>query len=61
MTFTYKLIKNPMTGTEESVRLSSDTDNIVKIISIKNDNSDDRDYLEYKAWLDAGNTPEAAD
>lgn len=50
-----------MTGTEESVRLSSDTDNIVKIISIKNDNSDDRDYLEYKAWLDAGNTPEASD
>ena len=50
-----------MTGTEESVRLSSDTDNIVKIISIKNDNSDDSDYLEYKAWLDAGNTPDPAD
>ena len=50
-----------MTGIEESVRLSSDTDNIAKIISIKNDNSDDCDYLEYKDWLDAGNTPEAAD
>ena len=61
MTFTYKLIKNPVTGIEESVRLSSDTDNIVKIISIKNDNSDDSDYLEYKAWLDAGNTPDPAD
>ena len=61
MTFTYKLIKNPMTGIEESVRLSSDTDNIMKIISIKNVNSDDCDYLEYKEWLDAGNTPEAAD
>ena len=50
-----------MTGIEESVRLSSDTDNIVKIISIKNAHSDDGDYLEYKDWLDAGNTPEAAD
>jgi|TARA_B000000565_G_scaffold118135_1_gene88989 hypothetical protein len=61
MTFTYKLIKNPMTGVEDGVRLSSDTDNIVKIIDIKNDSSDDSDYLQYKAWLDAGNTPEAAD
>ena len=61
MTYTYKLLKNPMTGTVDNVRLSSDTDNIVKIISIKNDNSDDSDYLEYKAWLDAGNTPDPAD
>ena len=61
MTFTYKLIRNPMTGVEDGVRLSSDTDNIVKIIDIKNANSDNCDYLEYKAWLDAGNTPEAAD
>ena len=61
MTSTYKLIKNPMTGVEDGVRLSSDTDNIVKIIDIKNANSDDCDYLEYKEWLDAGNTPEAAD
>ena len=50
-----------MTGVEDGVRLSSDTNNIVKIIDIKNANSDDSDYLQYKAWLDAGNTPEAAD
>ena len=61
MTYTYKLLKNPMTGTVDNVRLSSDTDNIVKIISIKNDNSDDFEYLQYKAWIDAGNTAEAAD
>ena len=23
--------------------------------------TDNPDYIEYKAWLDAGNTPEAAD
>ena len=61
MTYTYKLLKNPMTGTVDNVRLSSDTDNIVKIISIKNDNSDDSEYLQYTAWLEDGNTPEAAD
>ena len=60
MTYTYKLIKNPMTNTVDCVRQSSDTDNIVKIIRIE-ENSDDSDYLQYKAWLDAGNTPDPAD
>ena len=49
-----------MTNIVDCVRQSSDADNIVKIIRI-NENSDDSDYLQYKAWLDAGNTPEAAD
>tara|TARA_B100000927_G_C16418874_1_gene450490 strand:- start:21 stop:203 length:183 start_codon:yes stop_codon:yes gene_type:complete len=60
MTYTYKLIKNPMTNTVDCVRQSSDTDNIVKIIRIE-ESSDDSDYLEYKDWLADGNTPEAAD
>ena len=55
MTFTYKLIKNPMTGVEDGVRLSSDTDNIVKIIDIKNDSSDVTWghflYVIIKNWL----------
>ena len=41
MTFTYKLQKIPMTGVEDGVRLSSDTENKVKIIDIKKDSSDD--------------------
>ena len=49
-----------MTNTVDCVRQSSDTDNIVKIIRIE-ENSDDSDYLQYKAWLDAGNTPDPAD
>ena len=55
---TYKLIKDPMTGQTNSVKLSGLANGHVLIIPFNNDNTD---YLEYKAWVDAGNTPEAAD
>tara|TARA_R100000781_G_scaffold55238_1_gene35962 strand:+ start:799 stop:960 length:162 start_codon:yes stop_codon:yes gene_type:complete len=51
----YKLIKDPLTGrTDTSVLRKSDSASIVM-------SDDNLDYLEYKAWLEAGNTPEEAD
>ena len=49
-----------MTNIVDCVKQSSNTDNIVKIIRI-DESSDDADFISYKKWLDAGNTPEAAD
>ena len=51
----YKLIKQSITGREDVVvRRKSDN------ASIPFDD-DNVDYVEYKEWLAAGNTPDAAD
>lgn len=46
-----------MTNKVEAV-LYTDSTNVKKCIPFVDDNSD---YIEYKAWVDAGNTAEAAD
>jgi len=56
---TYKYIKS---GSDDNVKVQV-TDLILRIsdnamIPFDDDNSD---YIEYKAWLADGNTPEAAD
>ncbi len=60
MNYTYKLVAdhiNPATGkTVTAIEVIRKEDNAR--IPFDDDN---RDYIEYKAWLDAGNTPEAAD
>ena len=53
----YKLLKNPITNKVESV-MYTDSTNIKKCIPLISDNID---YQEYKAWVAAGNTAEAAD
>lgn len=54
---TYKLIKNPRTGNTDQCVQYTDSSNVVKFIPYDEENSD---YIEYKAWLDAGNTPDPA-
>lgn len=56
---TYKYLKS---GCDDAVKVQL-TDQILRIsdnavIPFDDDNTD---YLEYKAWLSEGNTPEAAD
>ena len=55
---TYKLIKDFITGKTDQCVQYTDSSSIVKLIPYDEDNTD---YVIYKAWLDAGNTPEAAD
>ncbi len=55
---TYKLIKNPFTNQVDSVRLTNSKTNIVLCIPFDEENTDYQDYL---AWVDEGNTAEAAD
>ena len=56
MTYTYKHLKDGITGTK-----------VTDVIIRKEDNAfipfdeANTDYQEYKLWLAAGNTPEAAD
>jgi hypothetical protein len=50
----YKLIKNAMTMTENAVQRLSDNAFIPF-------NSDNTDYQAYLKWVEAGNTPQAAD
>ena len=52
----YKLVKNPITGVVDQVKIKSN--NTVSIIPFADDNSD---YQEYLAWVAEGNTAEAAD
>ena len=55
---TYKLVKDPMTGKTDSVKLTGSPDENVLIIPFDDNNSH---YVEYKAWVAAGNTPDPAD
>ena len=55
----YKQMKDPSTGSVSTKFISSIEGSVIKHIPL--DAPDNTDYIEYKAWLDAGNTPEAAD
>jgi hypothetical protein len=55
MTYTYQLQKDPITG--ESLPVIFRKEDYAFIPTVPG-NSDYRDYLE---WVEAGNTPEAAD
>ena len=55
----YKYIKDTETGsnlTDWILRKSN-----LANIRINDSKNQHEDYLEYKSWIDAGNTPEAAD
>ena len=54
----YKLIKDPRTGKTDQCIQYTDSTNLIKLIPYAEGNTD---YQEYKAWVAAGNTPEAAD
>ena len=53
----YKLVKNPFSNEEESVKIV-DADSNTKFIPLDETN---RDYQEYLEWVAEGNTAEAAD
>tara|TARA_B100000131_G_C17725750_1_gene454728 strand:+ start:389 stop:553 length:165 start_codon:yes stop_codon:yes gene_type:complete len=53
---TYRYIKNDIEGGNYTTCIQRIADNAT--IPIDDGN---KDYIEYKAWLDAGNTPEAAE
>ena len=55
MTYTYKKVKN-MEGVDSTTTILRKEDNACIPIDEGN-----RDYVLYKEWLDAGNTPAAAD
>ncbi len=52
----YKKLKNEFGNEDKTTILNKTTNEYVPLGDI-----DNRHYQEYKAWLDAGNTPEAAD
>lgn len=58
----YKLTKttNLKTGEEQITHVTKDLGNGRKLV-FKKDSTDNGESLEYQAWVDAGNTPEAAD
>tara|TARA_B100001996_G_scaffold382724_1_gene375427 strand:- start:2243 stop:2437 length:195 start_codon:yes stop_codon:yes gene_type:complete len=64
MSLSYKKINKPaafdVSGYIECVLRTKDSDGKADnaVIPFSEDN---RDYIEYKAWLDAGNVPEDAD
>tara|TARA_Y100000816_G_scaffold125104_1_gene88036 strand:+ start:1448 stop:1615 length:168 start_codon:yes stop_codon:yes gene_type:complete len=55
MTYTYKKQKTVRDGEISNVILRIEDNAFIPF------DDSNRDYQEYKAWLDAGNTPEAAD
>lgn len=55
----YKYIKDPDTGNNLTNWIRRKADSAT--IRIDNPNNEHRDYLSYKEWIEAGNTPEAAD
>ena len=55
---TYKLIKDIFTNKVNQVKLTSDTNNTVKIIPFAPGNTDYQEYLE---WVAEGNTADPAD
>ena len=55
LNYTYKLVADsPTMGPANVVKRKEDNADIPF-------NDENYDYQQYKAWLDAGNTPEAAD
>ena len=56
---TYKYIKNPDTGKNltDWIRRKADQANV----RIDDPNNKHSAYVAYKEWIEAGNTPEAAD
>jgi hypothetical protein len=57
MTYTYTLVRDPFTNTEDSLK-RQDEDGNVAIVPVTEDN---RDYKEYLEWLAEGNEPLPAD
>ena len=57
MTYTYTLVRDPFTNTEDSLK-RQDEDGNVAIVPVSEDN---RDYQEYLEWLAEGNEPLPAD
>ena len=56
MTFTYKYINDPITGTKSTNTILRKEDNAFIPFDEAN-----RDYQAYLAWVAEGNIPEAAD
>jgi len=54
----YKLVKDPIENTDVVVRKDLGGGNYIEIPLSATTNAD---WIEYKAWVDSGNTPEAAD
>ena len=54
----YKLVKNPYTNTDEAVIKREGTSDKYEFIPF---NPELGVYQEYLEWIEAGNTPEAAD
>jgi hypothetical protein len=54
----YKLVNYKGTTTLANIRLKGDATTPSVLIPLDTENADYREYLE---WVDAGNTPEAAD
>ena len=54
---TYKLVKDPYTGSTNQVRFTDSNGNVKCIPFVK----ENTDYQEYLEWVAEGNTAEAAD